>query len=353
MEVIGIDIGFGFTKATNGSKTIVFKSVFGEAAEIPFRESMTGGQDDYLHIETDGGAFFVGELAERQSSVRYFTLDQHQFVARFVKTLALAALAQLAPRNVPVNVVTGLPVGYFKEHRDELTRLLQGRHTVTLVERDGERRETVVSVQKVRVIPQPFGSMFNLMLDDRGEAAERRFMNEKIGIIDIGFRTADYTIANRTNYLARGSRTTDSGISQAFNTIASKLHERSGVDIELYRLYRGVEEGAVRIHGKSYDLKRLTEQVFGRLATAVANEVNRLWADDWDIDEIVISGGGGAVLAPYLEPLVRGRLRRSEEGTDARLNNVRGYWKYAKYLWDRGQLTSPARTAMAVGSESA
>ncbi len=353
MEVVGIDIGFGFTKATNGRRTVVFKSVFGEAAEIPFRESLSGGQDDYIHIETEGGAFFVGELAERQSGVRFFTLDQHQFVTKFVKTLALAALAQLAPRNVPVNLVTGLPVGYFKEHRDELIRVLQGRHPVTVIDREGERRETVVSVQKVRVIPQPFGSLFNTMLDDKGETAERRLMNEKVGVIDIGFRTADYTIANRTNYLARGSRTTDSGISQAFDTIASKLQERSGVDVELYRLYEGVSKGSVRIHGKSYDLKRLTEQVFGRLATDVANEVNRLWADDWDIDEIVISGGGGAVLAPHLEPLVHGRLQPIDAGTDARLNNVRGYWKYAKYLWDRGQPNSPFRGSTADDAETA
>ncbi|WP_303907225.1 ParM/StbA family protein [Thiohalomonas denitrificans] len=353
MEVIGIDIGFGFTKATNGRRTLIFKSLFGEATDIPFRESLSGGQDDYIHIETEDGALFVGELAERQSGVRYFTLDHDQFVTRFIKTLALAALAQLAPRNLPVNLVTGLPVGQFKEHRDELTRMLQGRHPVTVIDREGERRETVISVQKVRVVPQPFGSLFNAMLNDKGEAAERTLMSEKVGVIDIGFRTADYTIANHTNYLARGSRTTDSGISQAFDTIASKLQERSGVDVELYRLYEGVRKGSIRIRGKSYDLKRLTEQVFGRLATDVANEVNRLWSDDWDIDQIVVSGGGGAVLAPYLEPLVHGRLQPIDASIDARLNNVRGYWKYAKHLWDRGQPNSPSGPASPGKTETA
>jgi plasmid segregation protein ParM len=34
MEVLGIDIGFGFTKATNGKETMIFKSIFGDAAEI-------------------------------------------------------------------------------------------------------------------------------------------------------------------------------------------------------------------------------------------------------------------------------------------------------------------------------
>ncbi len=29
MEVLGIDIGFGFTKATDGDETLIFKSLFG------------------------------------------------------------------------------------------------------------------------------------------------------------------------------------------------------------------------------------------------------------------------------------------------------------------------------------
>jgi hypothetical protein len=36
MEVV--DIGFGFTTGTNGRDVVVFKAIFGEAAEIQFRE---------------------------------------------------------------------------------------------------------------------------------------------------------------------------------------------------------------------------------------------------------------------------------------------------------------------------
>ena len=36
MEVLRIDIGFGFTKATDGKETVIFKSIFGDASEIQF-----------------------------------------------------------------------------------------------------------------------------------------------------------------------------------------------------------------------------------------------------------------------------------------------------------------------------
>ena len=97
MEILGIDIGFGFTKATCGKQELVFKSVLGEATDIQFREQMlpAGVTDEgYLLAEVDGKSYFVGELAERQSNVRFFTLDQAQFIGKFAKVLALAATAR-------------------------------------------------------------------------------------------------------------------------------------------------------------------------------------------------------------------------------------------------------------------
>jgi len=336
VEVVGIDIGFGYTKASNGKKSLVFKSIYGEATNIQFREHIVdGGAEEHLHIEIDGEGFFVGELAERQSSDRNFTLDQDQLMSKFAKILSLAALSRLVERNEPVKVVTGLPVKYFTTHKARLTKELTGRHTVIMTKADGTREETVINVGQVRVIPQPFGSMFNLMLNDAGETGDKRFLQEKIGVIDIGFRTADYSIANRTKYLERGSRSTDSGISQAFALLGSKLQEISGVNIELYRLFDAVEKGSIKIRGKNFELGKITEHVFAQLAEDIANEVNRLWADEWDIDSIVLSGGGGSVLAPYLTPLLEGEIMSMDDSVDARYNNVHGYTKYAKFLWTR------------------
>jgi len=343
VEILGIDIGFGFTKATNGRDSLVFKSVLGEATDIQFQEQVLAGPtgDDHLQVEVDGKSWFVGELAERQSNVRFFTLDQSQFIAQFAKNLALTAAAQLVGGFIPINLVTGLPIGYYRQHKDELARILQGEHKVALIDAAGKRQEKVININKIRVIPQPFGSMFNLMLNDLGDLGDKRLVKEKVGIIDVGFRTSDYTISDKMRYSERGSRTTDSGIARAFNVIATKLREKSGVSVELYRLYDAVDRGSIKIRGKEYDLKVLTEQVFSQLAGAVAGEVERLWADDWDMDAMVITGGGGAVLARYLGPLLNGHVLPVDPSKDARLSNVQGYWKFGKHLWARGVIPSP------------
>jgi plasmid segregation protein ParM len=339
VEILGIDIGFGFTKAVNGRQELVFKSVLGEATDLQFREKMIAGGDveeNHLQIEVDGKSYFVGELAERQSNVRFFTLDQAQFVSKFAKVFALAAIAQMVKGFVPVNLVTGLPIGYYQQYKDELAKLLVGEHKITMVDADGKQEEKSISINKVRVVPQPFGSLFNLMLNDLGEMGNKRLVKDKIGIIDVGFRTSDYTISDKMRYSERGSRTTDSGIARAFNVIATKLRENSGVNIELYRLYEAIDSGSIKIRGKVYDLKSLTEQVFSQLATSIANEVDRLWVDDWDIDAMIITGGGGAVLGKYLKPLLNGEIMETDPEQDMRLYNVHGYCKFGQHLWAHG-----------------
>ena len=337
MQVLGLDVGFGFTKATNGRETQIFKSVVGDAAESTFSEVLLPGKSALgRHLQVNGEVFYVGELAEAQSRGRGFTLDANQFLTKYAKTLALSACAPLADGAAPVRIVTGLPISFFRKHKDTLTQLLQQRHAVTLFKPGGDKEERVINVEKVRVIPQPFGALFNLMLNDMGKPASQRFITEKIGVIDVGFRTADYTISDKTRYSERGSQSTDSGISVAFAALANALQEKSGVTIELFRLYDAVTRGTIKIRGKRYDVTALVKQAFTALATRIATEANRLWSDDWDVDAIVISGGGGAVLAPYLAPLLEGEVIPVPPEQDARLNNVQGYQKYGQHLWAGG-----------------
>jgi plasmid segregation protein ParM len=337
MQVLGLDVGFGFTKATNGRDTQIFKSVVGDAAETTFGEQLMPSKASLgRHLQINGEVFYTGELAEQQSRGRGFTLDPTQFLTKYAKTLAVSACAPLVDGDKPVRLVTGLPISFFRKHKDLMTQLLQQRHTATLIKPSGEKEERVINVERVRVIPQPFGALFNLMLNDLGKPVSQRFITEKIGVIDVGFRTADYTISDKTRYSERGSQSTDSGISVAFTALANALQEKSGVAIELFRLYDAVQRGTIKVRGKRYDITALVKQAFSALATRVATEANRLWSDDWDVDAIVISGGGGSVLAPYLTPLLEGEVIPVPPEQDARLNNVQGYQKYGQHLWTAG-----------------
>ena len=335
MRVLGADIGFGYTKATDGRQFQIFKSVVGEAVVIQYTEALiqSAGGSPPRHFEIGEERVFVGELAEQHSRSRGFTLDLGMFFNQYARTLALAAITPYVEHGDPVRLVTGLPVSFFRKYKDELITLLQNRHVINVVHAGGEVEEKQIYIERVRVIPQPFGSLFNVMLDDNGKIMSQRFVTEKVGVIDIGFRTTDYAVADRTRYSERGSASSDAGMSMAYSAMAKWLQERSGVNVEAHRLFDAALRGTIKIKGTRYDLRPVVERAYSQLANRIAAEVARLWVDDWDMDAIVLTGGGGTTLAPYLQSLLEGEVLPQPQGQDARVNNVLGYWKYGRHIW--------------------
>jgi len=345
MHVLGIDIGFGFTKATNGKETIIFKSIFGDAVDIQFWADF--GKDtptDHIHVSIDGKSYFIGDLAEQQSSVLHFTLDQEKLITEFVKILSLTVAGMFMKKgasiNVPINLVSGLPIGYFKQNSDRFNELLTGHHTITYHTSDGRETNKEIYINKLRMLPQPMGSILNLLMDDKGKIVNKDLAAQKVGVVDIGFRTTDFIILDRLRYIDRGSRTIDTGISKAFSFIANKLQEKAGVSVELYRLYRAAETGSIKMRGHGFAFSKVRDQVYSQLAGVIAGEIDRLWSDDWDIDTIILSGGGSRELAQYLQPLIAGNVVPVDLSQDPRLNNVLGYIKYGRYIWGEAEEAS-------------
>lgn len=342
MQVLGIDIGFGFTKATNGKDNVIFKSIFGDAADIQFWADF--GDDtptDYIHVTIDGKSYFIGDLAEQQSSVLHFTLDQEKLITQFVKILSLTVAGMFMKKgasvNVPINVVSGLPIGYFKENHERFNELLSGHHLITYHASDGRETNKEIYINKVRMLPQPMGSVLNMLMDEKGKIVDKDLAAQKIGVVDIGFRTTDFIVMDRLRYIDRGSRTIDSGISKGFSIIANKLREKAGVSVALYRLYRAAETGTIKMRGHGFAFSKVRDQVYSQLAAVIAGEIDRLWADDWDIDTIILSGGGSRELAQYLQPLITGNVLPVDLSRDPRLNNVSGYFKYGRYIWGEAE----------------
>jgi plasmid segregation protein ParM len=349
MQILGIDIGFGFTKATNGRENVIFKSIFGDADDIQFWADFGGDSPlNHIHVTIDGKSYFIGELAEQQSSVLNFTLDQERLIADFVRILSLTVAGMFLKNggtiNVPLNIVSGLPIGFFKQNHQRFHEILTGHHTVTYHSHTGQQITREIYINKVRMLPQPLGSVLNLLMNENGKIVNEELASQKIGVVDIGFRTTDFTILDHLRYIDRGSRTIDTGISKGFSIIAGKLREKCGVSVELYRLYKAAETGTIKMRGHGFTFTKIRDQVYSQLAGSIANDIDRLWADDWDIDAIILTGGGCRELAKYLQPLITGNVKPVDPNFDPRLNNVLGYIKYGRYIWgDSSSEPSSAR----------
>ncbi|MBU1168355.1 MAG: ParM/StbA family protein [Proteobacteria bacterium] len=335
MKAIGIDVGFGFTKATVGNENVIFKSLLGDSNDIQFRSAFGDSSlTKNLHVTLGDKSYFIGEFAEQQSTVRQFTLDQDKLLSEYVKVLALTSVGLCSDSDTSFNVVSGLPVGYLKRDYKRFNDIIAGHHSIVYHTPDGEKISKKIFINKVKMMPQPLGSVFNLIMDDNGKISDTDLTRKKIGVVDIGFRTTDFTIINNMQYVERGSSTMDTGISKSFSVIATKLRKESGVNVEIYRLFDAIESGSIKIRGKEYNITNLRDKVFAHSASSIATDINRLWSEDWDIDCIVLTGGGAMEMAKHLQPLIEGNVIPLNKSIDARLNNVQGYLKFAKSIWN-------------------
>ena len=205
---------------------------------------------------------------------------------------------------------------------------------------DGSSDVRRLNIDKIRIMPQPLGSLLNLLMNDRGMIVKGDLAKQKVGIVDIGFRTTDFCIFDHLRYVERGSSTTDTSISKCFSIISKKLRQECGVDVELYRMYKAFETGVIKIRGKEFTISKLRDRVFANAARTIAGDMDRLWADDWDMDAIVITGGGAMELTKYLHPLITGNVIPIENNIDLRFNNVKGYLKYGRFLWGSSELNT-------------
>ena len=130
--IVGLDVGFGYTKRVTAAGTDVFPSVVGEWRADGFRlGARLNGADQLGRIEgvtVEGRSYAVGERALRLAHRRFVGLHRRWMDSAAFRVLALAALARGLERRGRVILVTGLPVEDIEPHGATLRRQLEGEH---------------------------------------------------------------------------------------------------------------------------------------------------------------------------------------------------------------------------------
>ena len=65
-QIIGLDIGYGFTKATNSVSTAIFPSVAGDVVKADFANDVVKAGTGHV-VMINGQAFFYGTHAQKHS----------------------------------------------------------------------------------------------------------------------------------------------------------------------------------------------------------------------------------------------------------------------------------------------
>lgn len=329
--IIGLDVGYGMTKAVceNGQQ-VRFPSLVAPAEFIRFKADVGASvQTNGMTLHATGeGDVFVGELAARQGrpgAVRS-PRDRDRVADPIMNHLADAAFASLLPEQdyACVNLVTGLPVDYYRDAH-LLAEHLRGQHTINV---DG--RSLVVDVSDVLVVPQPFGALLSVLLDERGRllAAVEHLVRSQIGVLDVGAHTTDLILVDGLEYIEAGSGSLEVGVSTVLEMLRKVLLDDYRISYEPHQLEVAIRRGWLVIDGQRMPLNGLAHSQLNVIAQSIEARARTLW-NIGTLSAIILAGGGSLALRQWLEPY----FKQGIYAPDAAMANVVGFLRYGLRRW--------------------
>ena len=320
--VRAIDVGYGNTKFTVGvdAHGAPVCRLFPSFAPLASRRQIGGA----LMRRRDTVRVRVGEVDYEVGPDARLLMNDHKAHPdheRYVETdeylaLNLGAMAYMDTDVIDILVV-GLPVSLLPTHRQALQEQLTGTHALS-----GER---TVTVHKVLVLAQPLGGFINHL---RVTHREQISVNHTTLIIDPGYVTLDWLVAQGTKAVESRSGAWRGGMRQILTTLAEAISRDRSLNptgeqfTNLERIDEGLRCGRLRFGGREVDLATYLPEALAHLGKAINAMTNSIHTAN-DIDEIVLVGGGSALFQPALQRFMPGHLVHVAE--DAVFANVKGF----------------------------
>lgn len=311
MQIIGIDVGYGYTKVAYGENgkitTFSFPSLVAN-----FSDSLSiDGIRNPEAVEVHGKKYVVGEAAAKLKALKFQSRDKD-----WIASTAYAALVKYALKRISHSekslIVTGLPVRYYKSDKDKLVKI------ITDIASD---RGITASVF---VIPQPLGSYYDTILTHYGLLKSVDVTDKIVGILDIGYQTTDILCLNAMSPVPEMSSSFETGIANAFDAIARDIENKYSLHLDTHGVEKAAMTGKIRAFGKEHDISDIVKTHLTTLSDAIKSEVATLWGNTAEIDEILLTGGSAKLLSQYLPQFQQGSVIN-----DCQLANAKGYYKYA------------------------
>jgi len=324
--IAGIDTGYYKTKVVQDSagvvRKIAFTSVSGRYRKSSF--SFNGHNDIVLNDEE--GQWIIGEGATGQTRFIQRREDGRWYKSAAYRRLMLAAFGQAtAGTAVKMQIVTGLPAAYYRSGREELGAIFLGQHRVSLVGRPAQR----IEVQRCRVVPQPFGAIFALAMNDAGRVVNKSLVKGPTGVIDIGGKTTN--LLRVIDLRDDSARTTsiDAGGWDIVRDIGDFLSATyPDMALSEAQIMEAITERRIWYRDHFVDISAAVAEVTEEMASVIHSKVSQLWNGGGDLRHLLIAGGGAYLVGQSLKT----RFPQAAIVPDAQFANALGYWKFANFL---------------------
>lgn len=323
---IGVDVGYGFTKAVTGEVKISLPSVSGQAVSV--QDLGLAKSPDYHMLEPHN--IFVGDLAVEQL-LGWPDPSDEWFESINYEALLLTALAASTNSFFTSYVlVSGLPVRLMHLEQ-KLTAQLTGEFKVRM--NGGSGPKTFRNVF-VKVVAQGLGPLLMHLFDESGllmVTAQELKAFESV-TIDLGSRTTNYISATGIRSISKRTHTEFFGAWDIVREVRTALDDRFGPSLcagmTHHKLIEIAEARSIVDRGMPTDISILVDPILKRSADSVIAAARELWGEARNVDAFYICGGASRMLGDHIKK----ELPHATVVEDAFFANAEGYARLAKFI---------------------
>lgn len=265
--IVGVDVGYTYTKHYSAYAKEIFRSTVKEVS-IDINKGIV--------IEFQGREYTIGEKGS-------YSVDLNKIQDETFQYCLYTAIAQAMQTNSDiVDLVTGLPVGYYTTQKQFLKDSLEGKDV--FIKYNGKHK--VFTINRCLVFPQSAG-LFALYPE---------LFDNKMIVIDIGGMTVDVSYFEGFKLIKY--RTYPMGMLVLYGAIIQAINAEYAVNLDLLDGEMLISEG-IQIEGKAVDIEHIIRKHTEDILRPIQLEF------PYKIAKKVFIGGGAIALKEYLPGIVR------------------------------------------------
>jgi hypothetical protein len=321
----GPNIGNGFVKYIAIDATgkelppIVFPALI-----APAQRSVVGALSQVQPVTVGTQSWWVGEDALLDEAPRSLLGQERLHDPTFIPALLRCALLELdSCGGLEEGIcVTGLPATWAQD--------------ATKAKLLGERlRAAAPPYTRIRVIPEPLGMIYAVVLDTLGQiAGDDALLRGHVAVTDGGHGTLDLAIVKQLTPLANGLRTWQLGTSRPLGHIQAHLGAVFDREFSLHEVDAAVRQGSVVVAGRRRPLPDHWDRPLIENGQAIASRLTEALGSGAQFDGILL--GGGFALEPRLTAPILAQFAHAQIVDQPQLAIARGYARLARRLGQEG-----------------
>ena len=180
----------------------------------------------------------------------------------------------------------------------------------------------------MRVIPQGFGALLAVVLNDAGDIVDADLANGRVGVIDVGGKTTNLLSVSHLSEVGRETASVNSGAWSVARAVKRWLADNCpNLELRDHQVVQAMTQRHVRYYGDVVGLGEVVDAAVAPLADQVIAEASQLWNGAASLDAILVSGGGAHLIGAHLQRHFR-HARTID--VDPVYANALGYWRFAQ-----------------------